>query len=186
MSFFFSKKTAALSHHQNRIKRVSFFAALCLFLSTIEYAIPKPLPFMRLGIANIPIILSLYVFPSRDIFLLTFIKVIGQGLLSGTVFSYVFLFSASGTFSSMLIMLFLFTLFSERNLISPCGLSIAGSLANNITQLSLSWFLIFGQNTRYFAPLLLISGLISGTSIGILTEYCKNNSHWFKQVIREL
>ncbi|MDR1230490.1 MAG: heptaprenyl diphosphate synthase, partial [Spirochaetaceae bacterium] len=33
-------------------KTAALLGAFCLFLSSIEYMIPKPLPFMRLGIAN--------------------------------------------------------------------------------------------------------------------------------------
>lgn len=42
-----------------RSRLVAFFAALCLFLVAVEYAIPKPLPFLRLGLTNLPVILSL-------------------------------------------------------------------------------------------------------------------------------
>ena len=34
-----------------------------MFLSVIEYMIPKPMPFMRLGLAHLPILLSLLIFP---------------------------------------------------------------------------------------------------------------------------
>ena len=51
----------------NRRNVTAFFAALCLFLSAIEYVIPKPLPFMRLGLANMPIVLALYVLKRKEL-----------------------------------------------------------------------------------------------------------------------
>ena len=37
-----------------RIQRlVALAAAVCLFLASIEYLIPKPLPFLRIGLANL-------------------------------------------------------------------------------------------------------------------------------------
>src|SRR5574344_318813 len=87
---------------------VSFFAGLCLFLSAVEYAIPKPLPFMRIGLANLPILLALPKLRGRDIFLLVVLKIAGQALISGTLFSYVFVFSAAGSLSSALVMFILY------------------------------------------------------------------------------
>ena len=42
-----------------RADLVSFLGALCMFLSAIEYIIPKPIPFLRVGIANLPMLFSL-------------------------------------------------------------------------------------------------------------------------------
>ena len=59
----------------------AWFAALCFFLSTIEYMIPKPLPFLRLGLANLPIMLAIGVLPPRQFLALVLAKIIGQGLV---------------------------------------------------------------------------------------------------------
>ena len=71
------------SHEENL---VPFLAALCIFLSAVEYAVPKPLPFMRLGLANLPIILALFLLNARQYFLLVFVKVLGQSIVSGNSF----------------------------------------------------------------------------------------------------
>ncbi|MBQ3650093.1 MAG: Gx transporter family protein, partial [Treponema sp.] len=60
------------------IRLLTFFASLCLYLSAIEYAIPKPLPFLRLGLANLPILLGLEVFPVATVLLLTLLKILLQ------------------------------------------------------------------------------------------------------------
>ena len=83
----------------NRRNLIAFFASLCLFLSAVEYVIPKPLPFMRLGLANMPLVLALYVFGAKEILLLVLLKILGQGFITGTLFSYIFLFSAAGSFA---------------------------------------------------------------------------------------
>ena len=44
-------------------KTIALLGAFCLFLSTIEYMIPKPMPFMRIGIVNLPLMLALDIFP---------------------------------------------------------------------------------------------------------------------------
>jgi uncharacterized membrane protein len=158
---------------------ISFFAALCMFLSAVEYAIPKPLPFMRIGLANLPILLSLHKMNKRSTLLLILLKIVGQGFISGTFFSYIFVFSAGGSFASGITMITVYALLGKTKLTSFTGLSLAGSLANTIAQLVLARFILFGQNTRYIAPVLLISGLITGTGLGIFANMFVNRSKWY-------
>ncbi len=124
-------------------KLIAFLASLCLFLSAIEYVIPKPLPFMRLGLANMPIIIGILVLRPKHLFFLVLLKVIGQGFITGTFFSYIFLFSLAGSFASACIMLAASKMF--KNNIGPIGISLLGSLANAFSQIVLSDMLLFGD-----------------------------------------
>ncbi len=164
-------------------QRITFFAALCLFFSGIEYAIPKPLPFLRLGIANLPVILSLYVMRRRDTLWLIGLKILGQGLLTGTIFSYVFLFSAAGSFASGITMMLFYPLCKKY--LSAIGLSLSGAFANNMAQLILARLILFGASSRYIAPLLLITGLVTGVLLGIFTQHFMQKSKWFAMVSAE-
>lgn len=143
----------------------------------MEYAIPKPLPFLRIGLSNIPIILSIYLMRRRDTLLLILLKILAQGILTGTLFSYIFLFSAGGSFASGLTMLTLYPLL--KNHISAVGLSLAGALANTLIQILLAQYIVFGAAVRYIAPILLISGLVTGFLLGIFTERFMQKSLWF-------
>lgn len=155
-----------------------FLAALCLFLAAVEYAIPKPLPFLRLGLANLPVIVALFVLPTRDIYKLILLKIIGQALVTGTLFSYIFLFSAAGSAASGLTMLGVHLWLKNR--VSCIGLSLAGAAANNIAQLVVAYFVLFGSATRYIAPILLISGAVTGLVLGIFTQMFIEKSKWFR------
>jgi heptaprenyl diphosphate synthase len=68
-------------------RSLALLGSFCLFLSTLEYLIPKPLPFMRIGLANLPLILALDLFPPGPFALLVLIKISGQALITGTLFS---------------------------------------------------------------------------------------------------
>ncbi len=160
-----------------RIELVALFSACALFLSTIEYIIPKPVPFMRLGLANLPIILALGIFSNREYFLLLLLKVLGQGLISGTIFSYIILFSLAGSLSSALFMLIIFTLFKDK--VSRVGISLAGALASAISQLFISRLILFKEATYVIAPLFLFSGLISSIILGIFANEFIQKSQWY-------
>ncbi len=158
-------------------KLIAFLASLCLFLSAVEFVIPKPLPFMRLGLANVPIILSLYLLKPKQIFFLMLLKVIGQGFISGTVFSYIFLFSLVGTFTSGCTMLIAHR--TGKHYIGPVGICLLGSLANAASQIVLSDWVLFGESAQYIAPILIINASITGLALGIITAKFIDTSKWF-------
>jgi heptaprenyl diphosphate synthase len=159
-------------------KSLALLGAFCLFLSTIEYMIPKPLPFMRVGIANLPLMLALDIFPFHVFLALIAIKVLGQALITGTLFSYVFLFSLAGTFFSGVSMYGLRRLL-RRNRISFIGIGVAGAMISNITQLALAWIFVFRNNVRYIAPPFLAAGVIAGAALGLFCEYFTGQSQWY-------
>jgi heptaprenyl diphosphate synthase len=159
-----------------QLETIAILAALALFLSTIEYLIPKPLPFIRLGLANVPILISLFIFDIRSILVLILLKVFGQGLVNGTLFSYALLFSLCGSFASGFVMIGVKTLFSRR--ISIVGISIFGALASNSVQLLLARLLIVGKGVRLMAPPLLAIGLLSAIGLGIFTQKFLQQSRW--------
>ena len=161
---------------ESRYDTVAFMGALCLFFSTLEYLIPKPFPFFRLGLANLPVLLSLSIFRPSDVFLLVFLKVVGQGLINGTLASYVFLFSAAGSLASAIVMLGVHR--AGRQWVTLVGVSVFGSLASNAVQITLSVTFIFGETAWVIAPLFLGIGVASGFVVGLFAERFHSRSRW--------
>jgi heptaprenyl diphosphate synthase len=163
-------------------KNLALLGAFCLFLSAVEYMIPKPLPFMRIGLANVPLMLALDMFPFSAILVLVSIKVLGQALITGTLFSYIFLFSLTGTFFSAVVMYALRRMLSRtrgRERITFVGVSAAGAMVSNVTQLALAWLFLFRSSVRYIAPPFLAAGLITGIALGLFCETFANRSQWY-------
>lgn len=175
-----------MSNSQGRdttLELIAFLGAVSLFFSTIEYIIPKPVPFFRLGLANLPIIVTLPFFKSRHTLLLVLLKVLGQGLINGTLASYVFFFSLAGSFASVFAMLVAHRLGGRW--ISLIGVSILGAVASNVVQVLLSVFFIFGTSAWVIAPLFLSLGSASGVAIGLFAERFFEGSSWLREVRRE-
>jgi heptaprenyl diphosphate synthase len=162
----------------------ALLGAFCLFLSTIEYMIPKPFPFMRIGIANLPLMLALDIFPFSAFVLLVGIKILGQALITGTLFSYIFLFSLAGTAISALSMYGLRRLLGQAR-ISFVGIGTVGALLSNCTQLVLAWVFLFGQSARYIAPPFLAMGVLTGAALGFFCEYFTGRSLWYAGRLKE-
>jgi len=163
-----------------RLDLVAFMGALCLFFSTLEYLFPKPLPFFRLGLANIPILVSLELFSPAYLLLLVLLKVLGQGLMNGTLASYVFLFSLAGSAASGLLMLLVYHL--GRTRISLIGVSVFGAIASNAVQIALSVSFIFGQSAWVMAPPFFGLGVASGLFVGIFAQQFRNRSQWLSRM----
>lgn len=156
----------------------AWFGALCFFLSAVEYLIPKPLPFLRLGLANLPIMLATEILPLPAFAVLVLVKILAQGLIGGTLFSYIFLFSAAGTLSSALLM-YLLALPGKRR-ISYAGISVAGAFASNAAQLGMARWYIFGPSAWYIAPPFLAVGAVSGLLLGLFANRFASRSQWLE------
>jgi heptaprenyl diphosphate synthase len=165
-------------------KVLALLGAFCLFLSTVEYMIPKPLPFIRLGIANLPLLLALDILPFPAFVLLICVKSIGQAVITGTLFSYVFLFSLGGTVVSALSM-YGVRKYLGKGRISLIGTGTLGALLSNITQLGLAGLFVFGQSMIYIIPPFLAAGAITGFALGLFCELFIRRSVWYARMLKE-
>jgi heptaprenyl diphosphate synthase len=161
---------------------LALLGGLCLFFSLVEYLIPRPLPFMRIGLANLPLLLALDLFPVGEFALLVLIKILGQGIVSGTLFSYVFLFSLAGTAVSACAMYGLRKLFDAKRT-GFAGISAAGAFLSNAVQLVLARYVVFGPAVRYLVPPFLAAGIISGFGLGLFCGIFAVRSRWYRMVL---
>jgi heptaprenyl diphosphate synthase len=139
--------------------------------------LPKPLPFMRLGIANLPILLAVDLLPFKWFVILAAAKVVGMSIVSGTLFSYVALFSVAGTMVAALVMRGIRRVGKQS--VSLIGVSIAGAIMSNAIQMLIARFVIFGEVAWLIAPLFLLTGLVTGTLMGFFAEFFVEHSTWY-------
>jgi len=147
-------------------EKIALYGAFCLFLSTIEFLIPKPLPFFRLGLANLPILLALRKESPRFILALVGLKIFGQALVNGTLFSYIFVFSTAGSLASGITMTIL-SFLPARHL-SLLGISVMGALASNLIQILLARYFLLGEGAWLIGPPFLALGTITGILLGAI------------------
>ncbi|MCX7786884.1 MAG: Gx transporter family protein [Spirochaetes bacterium] len=150
----------------NREEKIALYGAFCLFLSTIEFLIPKPLPFFRLGLANLPILLVLRKESPRFILALVGLKIFGQALVNGTLFSYIFVFSTAGSLASGITMTILS--FLPARYLSLIGISVMGALASNLVQILLARYFLLGEGAWLIGPPFLALGTVTGILLGAI------------------
>lgn len=146
---------------------------LALYLSLIETLIPKPFPWIKLGLANIATIVALEKFDEKMAIEILLLRVFIQGMMLGTLFSPSFIISLiSGGASTLLTIL----LFRHRENVSLIAICIAGAFAHNLTQLIVVYFLLFrnisimSKSIFIFIWGFLFMGCISGLITGYICE----------------
>lgn len=162
---------------------VAFLGGLCLFLSTVEYLIPRPIPFLRIGIANLPLLIGLDLLSPGRLLLVACLKVIGQGLVSGTLTTYVVLFSAAGTFASTLTMIAVRRLLGRH--VTLVGVGVTGALVSNVAQIAVAIGIdLLGRAAWAIAPPFIAVGTVSSALLGLFAERFAQRSRWLAAMRR--
>lgn len=117
-----------------RLAAAALLAALAIIFSYIEVMIPNPaaIPGVKLGIANIVILVALYELDLRYALAINIIRITIVGLLFSGLFGA--LYSLAGGLLSMLVM----WLLKKTGLFSIVGVSMAGGVCHNMNH-SCGW-----------------------------------------------
>ncbi|WP_300356510.1 Gx transporter family protein [Fusobacterium sp.] len=156
-----------------REKYLIFLILLSLYLSLAETLIPKPFPWLKLGLANIGTIIALEKFGKRMAVEVTLCRIIIQGIMIGTLFSPSFIISLISGIVSVNVMIFFYNF---RNRLSLVSISTLSALAHNFVQLLVVYFLMFRNmnlHSRYivfFIVGFLFLGCIAGAITGFIGE----------------
>ncbi len=159
---------------------ISKLAALALFLAIIEHIIPKPIPFIRIGLANLPILLSLKILKPKEIIILVIIKSLGSSIITGTLFSWISIYSFAGSIVSGSVMIIFYYILKNR--VSLVGISVLGAISNNTIQIYIATLLL-GSGAIYIGIPILITGLITGTLLGLIANKFMDKSVWIRSYL---
>jgi len=148
--------------------RLSMLLALCVVLSILEGFIPllnDIIPGLKIGLANIVIIFTLYQFSFKDAVYLSVLRVFLVGLLRTGLFGITFFFSLGGALLSIIMMYV-----SKKLKLSVIGVSVIGSVFHSIGQILVAVFLLSMTSFIYYLPYLLILSVVTGIFIGIISH----------------
>ena len=147
-----------------RIALSGLLFALAMALSFIEgtLTIPGLLPGMKLGLANIVVMYALFFMGPRQALVLDVLKALFVFLVSGFTAGFL---SLCGGLLSLLVMWVFYYLLPVR----PTWfiLSVCGALAHNIGQLLGAGVIISSSLSFYYAPVMLVLGLVMGALTSI-------------------
>ncbi|MGN0435144.1 MAG: Gx transporter family protein [Wujia sp.] len=148
--------------------------ALSLVLSYLESFLPvfTAVPGIKLGLANIVTIISLYRLGIKPTVMISLGRILLAGILFGNPM--VIIYSLAGAAFSILVMCVVRVI----GFFSVSGVSICGAVAHNLGQLIVAAIVLENANIMYYMAVLAISGTVAGVIIGILSAYIMKNIHF--------
>ena len=148
----------------NNIALFGMMTALAFALSFIETLIPFNfgVPGIKLGLANLVVVAALYTMKPTQAFAIALIRIILAGLTFGNFYSLVY--SLAGGLLSFAVMLIM-----KKTKLSVMGVSMLGGVCHNIGQIIAAAVILGTARLVYYLPVLLISGLVTGFLIGLVS-----------------
>ncbi len=157
------------------VARTGMLAGLALILFVVEAQVPRPLPWMKLGLGNIAVVLALLLLGGGAAAAVAVVKIVVGGLLAGSLGGPTFVIGGGAGLTSVALMIVVRS--TTPDLFSPVGISILGSLTHQVAQLALAFIYIGTAGIFSLLPLFLLSGLISGFVIGLLVVWVLAKLH---------
>lgn len=151
----------------NRVKNIcefSIYTSLAFIFSYLESLVPLPLPFpgMKLGLANLIILIALYRKNFRYALVLSLLRNILNAFTFGSLFG--LMYSICGAFLSLIVMALIHRLAGKH--LSILSVSVLGGICHNLGQFIAASILVGFSSVLWYAPILYFSGLLTGILIG--------------------
>ena len=156
-----------------KFTRLTMLLALSVVLNIIESFIPLfngNIPGLKLGLANIIILIVLYMFSFKDALYVSLLRIILVGILRTGLFSMTFFFSLGGAILSLCSMFI-----AKKTKLSIIGVSIVGSIFHSIGQILVAILIIKNRYIIYYVPWLLLFSIPTGILVGFTSKTILNN-----------
>ena len=151
-----------------KIALLGILTAGTIVIAILESFIPSiGIPGVKLGLANIMILVILYELGILEAIVVNILRVIVVGLVRGTIFSMGFLMSLTGAAMSLGIMILFYLLIKKFSII---GVSVIGSLFHVTGQVLIAMAFLGSAYVILYLPIIAISAIITGIFVGITAQ----------------
>ena len=148
-----------------KITLLGILTAGTIVIAILESFIPSVgIPGVKLGLANIMILVILYELGILDAIIVNVLRVVVVGLVRGSIFSMGFLMSLTGAIFSLGIMILFYVLIKKFSII---GVSVIGSLFHVTGQVLIAMIFLGSAYVILYLPIIAISAIITGVFVGI-------------------
>ena len=155
-------------------KNLTILILTATALGVVDSLIPRPLPFMKLGLANVAAVIAVRRYGLIKTLELNLLRAFAVALITGLLATPSFLLSISGAAASALTMGTLQIVFRDR--LSLTGLSIAGAVVSLWIQLFVASLVLSGLPLQNIVLLLTLWGILSGAVVGVVARKTLNRS----------
>ena len=139
-----------------------------IVIAILESFIPSiGIPGVKLGLANIVILVILYELGIVEAIIVNLLRVIVVGLVRGTFLGMGFLMSLTGAVLSLGIMVLFYLLIKKFSII---GVSVIGSIFHVTGQILIAMLYLGTAYIVLYLPVIAISAIITGVFVGIIAQ----------------
>ena len=139
-----------------------------IVIAILESFIPSiGIPGVKLGLANIVILVILYELGILEAVIVNILRVIVVGLIRGTFLGMGFLMSLTGAFFSLGIMIVFYLLIKKFSVI---GVSVIGSVFHIGGQILIAMIYLGTAYIVLYLPIIAISAIITGVFVGVIAR----------------
>lgn len=157
---------------------LSILVAQAMVLFILEMMIPTPFlpPGAKLGLANLIVVIALYMFSFKECFLIIMLRTILSALIITNLQTMIY--SMTGAMLSLIFMFFTKKLLTTK--VSPVGVSCVGAFFHNVGQLLTASVMFKTLGFFYLLPINSIIGVITGSFIGFVSMFLLKHMKFLK------
>lgn len=145
-----------------KLTTLAMTITFALILSYIESRVPAlvAIPGIKVGLANIAVIFTLYKFGLKEAIGVSFVRVVIVSMLFGSPVSMIY--SVAGAFLSLSAMVLL----KKLTPLKEIAVSVCGGVMHNVGQIAMASIMLSTNVVVYYLPFLILSGTLAGIAVG--------------------
>lgn len=152
------------------VKKLTLTAILlasALIIFIIESYLPPivPMPGVKLGLANIITLITIYLIGRRDAFMILMLRIILASIYSGGFTG--FLYSMAGGVCCFAVMAAMSVILGKTRI---WVVSILGAIGHNAGQIAVACIIIGSAHVLWYLPVLVIFAILTGTFTGVIAQ----------------
>ena len=150
-----------------KLTTIALLLAMALTLSIAESFIPFGIPGLKLGLANLVILLAIYYYGFWIPLAIDLARVVVASLFTGTFLGMGFVMSLSGAVVSFFLM---YLGYRVLKFFTPVGVSIMGAYGHALAQMFVAVAYLGSWGVFYYFAVIALASLATGTLNGFLVE----------------
>ena len=151
-----------------KITLMALLTAIALIIFIVEARIPNPIPIpgVKLGLANIVTVYSMFVLGPWPTLMVLFSRVLLGSIFSGQMM--MFFYSMGGGLLCYASMLFMRKLVTRKQIWAA---SVIGAIFHNIGQIIVAILITRTPGLIAYLPFLIVSGILAGAFTGLCAQF---------------
>ena len=154
-----------MKRNTKKLTALALTISFALILSYIESRIPAfvAIPGIKVGLANIAVIFTLYKFGTKEAVLVSLLRIFLVSMLFGSPISMIY--SVAGAVLSLGSMILL----KRLTPLNGVTISVSGGVMHNVGQIATASLMLSTNVVTYYLPFLILSGTIAGIAVGVVS-----------------